>query len=118
MTSSPSMTDRLGRAASWPLILLVRLYQVTLGPLMGGHCRFQPTCSNYAIEALTTHGALRGTWLTIRRLLCCHPFGGGGYDPVPPKKMNHGDTEARRGESNGLENRELKSTDPGAPRAR
>ena len=103
MTPAPSIADRLARAAAWPLILLVRLYQVTLGPVMGGHCRFQPTCSNYAIETLTAHGAVRGTWLTIRRLLRCHPFGGGGYDPVPPKKMNHGETEARRGENKKLE---------------
>ena len=50
---------------------------------MGGHCRFHPTCSEYAIEALDTHGAWRGGWLTIRRLLRCRPGGGHGYDPVP-----------------------------------
>ncbi|MEE4301100.1 MAG: membrane protein insertion efficiency factor YidD [Pseudomonadales bacterium] len=50
------------------------------------HCRFQPTCSDYAVEALTAHGALRGSWLTVRRLLRCHPFGGFGYDPVPPRR--------------------------------
>ena len=65
--------------------MLVRLYQLTLGHLMGGHCRFEPTCSHYSIEALKTHGALRGTWLTLRRLLRCHPFGGAGFDPVPPR---------------------------------
>lgn len=70
-----------------PLILLVRLYQVTLGLAMGGHCRFHPTCSHYAIEALTVHGALKGSWLTIRRLSRCHPFSTGGYDPVPPKGL-------------------------------
>lgn len=64
--------------------MLVRLYQMTLGPFLGGHCRFYPTCSAYSIEALQTHGALRGSWLTIRRLLRCHPFGGHGIDPVPP----------------------------------
>jgi putative membrane protein insertion efficiency factor len=62
--------------------MLVRLYQVSLGPFMGGHCRFMPTCSQYAIDALTAHGALRGSWLTVRRISRCHPFGGGGYDPV------------------------------------
>ena len=62
--------------------MLVRLYQVSLGPFMGGHCRFMPTCSQYAIDALTTHGAFRGSWLTVRRISRCHPFGGGGYDPV------------------------------------
>jgi putative membrane protein insertion efficiency factor len=64
---------------------MVRLYQVTLGFLMGGHCRFQPTCSEYSIEAFRTHGAFKGGWLTIRRILRCHPFGGHGYDPVPPR---------------------------------
>ena len=64
------------------LILAVRFYQVTLGPLLGGHCRFAPTCSAYAIEALHVHGAGRGSWLALKRLLRCHPFGGGGYHPV------------------------------------
>jgi putative membrane protein insertion efficiency factor len=68
--------------AARPLVMLVRLYQVSLGPFMGGHCRFMPTCSQYAIDALTTHGAFRGSWLTVRRISRCHPFGGGGYDPV------------------------------------
>ena len=68
--------------AARPLVILVRLYQASLGPFMGGHCRFSPTCSQYAIDALTTHGALRGSWLTVRRISRCHPFGGGGYDPV------------------------------------
>jgi putative membrane protein insertion efficiency factor len=62
----------------------VLLYQATLRPVMGGHCRFQPTCSDYALGALRTHGAFRGGWLAARRLLRCHPFGGRGYDPVPP----------------------------------
>lgn len=72
--------------AARPLILLVRLYQVTLSPIMGGHCRFQPTCSMYSIEALAVHGAWRGTWLTIRRILRCNPFGGAGFDPVPQRR--------------------------------
>ena len=73
-----------------PLILLVRLYQAGLSPLMGGHCRFMPTCSQYAIDALQTHGAIRGSWLTLRRILRCHPLGGMGYDPVPPRQeQNH-----------------------------
>ena len=71
---------------AWPLILLVRLYQVTLGYVMGGHCRFQPTCSHYAIEALKTHGATKGGWLTIWRVLRCQPCARAGFDPVPPRK--------------------------------
>ncbi|MDZ4756192.1 MAG: membrane protein insertion efficiency factor YidD [Phycisphaerae bacterium] len=65
------------------LISGVRGYQIVLGPLLGGSCRFHPTCSCYAIEALRTHGARRGTWLTIKRLVRCHPWGGFGDDPVP-----------------------------------
>lgn len=65
------------------IILLVRLYQATLSPILGGQCRFQPTCSRYAIEALGKYGALKGGWLAVRRLLRCHPFSRGGYDPVP-----------------------------------
>ena len=67
------------------LILLVRAYQVTLSPLFRGCCRFEPSCSNYAIEALTIHGAFKGTLLAAWRLLRCHPFGAHGYDPVPAK---------------------------------
>ena len=67
------------------LVLIVRGYQATLGPFMGGHCRFHPTCSEYSIAALQTHGAFRGTWLTLRRLMRCHPFGGFGFDPVPKR---------------------------------
>ena len=69
-----------------PLILLVQLYQIILSPFMGGHCRFQPTCSAYSIEALKIHGAVKGSWLTLRRILSCHPWGGFGYDPVPCKR--------------------------------
>lgn len=79
------MSGRWTTVAAWPLVALVRLYQVTLGPLMGGHCRFTPSCSHYALEALREHGAVRGSWLTVRRLARCHPLGGGGYDPVPPR---------------------------------
>ena len=65
------------------LILLVRAYQVTLSPLFSGCCRYEPSCSNYMIEALQRHGVFKGLYLGIRRLLRCHPFGGSGYDPVP-----------------------------------
>lgn len=65
------------------LMLLVRGYQVSFGSVMPPVCRFQPTCSNYALEALERHGALRGTVLTVWRLCRCNPWGGMGYDPVP-----------------------------------
>ena len=65
------------------LIGLIRGYQLTLSPFLGGSCRFLPTCSAYAIEAVATHGAWRGTGLALRRLARCHPLGKSGFDPVP-----------------------------------
>jgi uncharacterized protein len=72
----------------WLLMALVRLYQLLLSPLLPPSCRFTPTCSAYAIEALRTHGAFYGSWLSMRRLLRCHPFHPGGYDPVPELKVS------------------------------
>jgi putative membrane protein insertion efficiency factor len=63
--------------------LLIRAYQVCISPWLGAHCRFHPSCSQYALDAVREHGSLRGSWLTLRRLLRCHPFHPGGYDPVP-----------------------------------
>lgn len=71
------------RVLASPLILLVRFYQVCLSPLKPPSCRFTPTCSQYAIEALRKYGPIKGLYLTVRRLLRCHPWGGSGYDPVP-----------------------------------
>ena len=65
------------------LILGVRGYQVAIGPLLPPACRYYPSCSVYAIEALERHGAVKGSWLAIRRILRCHPFHPGGFDPVP-----------------------------------
>ncbi|MBR6423862.1 MAG: membrane protein insertion efficiency factor YidD [Bacteroidales bacterium] len=67
----------------WLPVKLIRLYQITLSPYMGRQCRYTPTCSNYALEALQKHGLLRGSWLAIKRILRCAPWGGSGYDPVP-----------------------------------
>jgi putative membrane protein insertion efficiency factor len=64
-------------------VKLIRLYQILLSPYMGRQCRYTPTCSNYALEALRKHGLLRGSWLAIKRILRCAPWGGSGYDPVP-----------------------------------
>jgi uncharacterized protein len=65
------------------LVLMIRGYQVGISPFLPPACRFEPSCSAYGVEAITKHGALRGSWLTARRLLRCHPWGGSGYDPVP-----------------------------------
>jgi putative membrane protein insertion efficiency factor len=67
------------------LIALVRLYQLLLSPLLAPSCRYLPTCSSYAIEALRLHGAVKGSWLALRRILRCHPWGGQELDPVPPQ---------------------------------
>lgn len=66
-------------------VVVVRAYQLALGPFTGGACRFEPSCSEYAIEALTTHGAWRGLALALRRVSRCHPFSRPGLDPVPPR---------------------------------
>ncbi len=66
-------------------ILLIRFYQKALSPLLGQSCRFQPTCSHYAIGALNEWGVFKGSWLAIKRIFRCHPWGGSGYDPWPRK---------------------------------
>ena len=66
-----------------PLLALIRFYQLLVSPLLGPHCRYLPTCSEYARDALVRHGALRGGRLALGRLFRCHPFGGCGFDPVP-----------------------------------
>lgn len=68
----------------WLLRGLIRGYQLFISPLLGPRCRFYPTCSHYALEAIETHGALKGSWLSLCRLLRCHPWSEGGVDPVPP----------------------------------
>ena len=71
------------RLCALPLIVLVRFYQLCISPFTPPSCRFTPTCSQYAIEAIRKHGPFKGLYLAIRRLLRCHPWGGSGYDPVP-----------------------------------
>lgn len=68
---------------NWLLIMYVRLYQRFISPLTPPSCRFTPTCSQYAVEALQKYGPFKGLWLAVKRLLRCHPWGGSGYDPVP-----------------------------------
>lgn len=67
------------------LLGLIRLYQLTLSPFIGRSCRFEPSCSRYTAECIETHGALRGSWLGVKRIGRCHPFHPGGYDPPPPR---------------------------------
>jgi len=66
----------------WLLIQMILLYRATLGRLMGGQCRFTPTCSQYAIDAVEKYGAVRGSWKAAKRMCRCHPWGGRGYDPA------------------------------------
>jgi putative membrane protein insertion efficiency factor len=68
-------------------LILIRSYQLILAPFAGGACRFMPTCSAYATEAIETHGFGRGSWLAMRRVVRCHPLGRSGFDPVPPRPV-------------------------------
>jgi putative membrane protein insertion efficiency factor len=73
---------------SWSVrlgLLMVRAYQLVIAPFTGGACRFSPSCSEYALEAIETHGLVKGLALAVRRVARCHPFGGAGIDPVPPR---------------------------------
>jgi putative membrane protein insertion efficiency factor len=77
---------------AWLLRACVQAYRWTISPLLGPSCRYHPTCSAYALGALDEHGALRGSWLAARRILRCHPWHEGGYDPVPPRAAPNPDS--------------------------
>lgn len=77
------LLHRLSRFIGWLLCLPIVFYQRCISPFTPPSCRFTPTCSEYARQAIIKHGPLRGTWLALRRILRCHPWGGSGYDPVP-----------------------------------
>lgn len=79
----------INQATTKTLIILIRIYQLVLSPLFGNCCRFYPSCSHYACQAVAEHGALKGAWLTAWRLLRCQPFNAGGYDPVPQQKTEN-----------------------------
>jgi uncharacterized protein len=93
-------------AAAWTLVLLLNAYRRFISPLLAERCRFYPSCSAYALEAVQAHGALRGSWLAVRRLSRCHPFHAGGLDPVPAPRRT-AETEPDRAGAGFL---------PGAPR--
>ena len=78
----------------WLLIGFLRAYRLLISPLYGQVCRYHPTCSAYALEAVTVHGSLRGTWLSVRRLARCHPWAAGGYDPVPSRAGSAGQSSS------------------------
>lgn len=80
------MKKVLNHIILFPFLLLIKVYQWGISPLLGRNCRYQPTCSHYMAEALRTHGLFRGLSLGINRILRCHPWGGSGYDPVPKKE--------------------------------
>ncbi|AJR18877.1 membrane protein insertion efficiency factor YidD [Pimelobacter simplex] len=97
----------------WLLIGLVRGYQLVVSPFLGPSCRYYPSCSAYAVEALRVHGAIKGTWLAIRRLLRCHPWAPGGVDHVPPRRTR-GSSPA---DDTAAANESESELDPGAERA-
>jgi hypothetical protein len=80
----------LSRLASWAMLGLIWAYALTLRPLLGGQCRFLPSCSEYARQAVVAHGPWRGGWLAVRRLARCQPWGGCGIDPVPDRAGSDG----------------------------
>ncbi|MGD0928245.1 MAG: membrane protein insertion efficiency factor YidD [Streptosporangiaceae bacterium] len=90
MISSPEASPGQPTAQPSPgarvLLLLIGTYRRFISPLLGPRCRFEPSCSGYALEAVRVHGALRGSWLAVRRIGRCHPFNRGGFDPVPPRR--------------------------------
>jgi len=103
--STPAVSPSAAPAAPLPtlgrlLLAGIALYRCTLAHVLGGHCRFHPSCSVYAAEAIRLHGSRRGVGLALRRLARCHPWGGGGEDPVPesavPGPLSSGEEDARR----------------------
>ena len=87
------MLRAIGSLLAWPLLGLVWLYRLLISPWLGNNCRFSPSCSQYALDALRLHGAFRGTWLAAKRIGRCHPWGGSGYDPVPEIQEDPVETE-------------------------
>lgn len=74
---------KIAQLCNWPLITIIKIYQYLISPLIGPKCRYTPSCSNYAIEALKKYGPIKGGWFALKRISSCHPWGGHGYDPLP-----------------------------------
>jgi uncharacterized protein len=77
------------KIAIMPFLLIIRFYQTAISPFTPATCRFEPSCSSYFVEALKIHGVFYGTFLGVKRIMSCHPWGRSGYDPVPEKKCSH-----------------------------
>jgi putative membrane protein insertion efficiency factor len=78
-----NLVNSLSKLFSFLLLLLIKIYQAGISPFLPNSCRYQPSCSNYMMEAIVKHGPIKGTWLGIKRIARCHPWGGHGHDPVP-----------------------------------
>lgn len=74
------------KIVAFPFVLLITIYQYGISPYIPSSCRFEPTCSNYCLQAFKKHSLLRAIWISVKRISKCHPWGGSGYDPVPPSK--------------------------------
>ena len=100
MTATSSLVGLAARLAAkplaWAMLALIQIYRYILRPVLPLSCRYEPSCSSYALEAIRRHGPFGGGWLTARRLLRCQPWGGMGYDPVPERCFHH-EAAARRG---------------------
>jgi putative membrane protein insertion efficiency factor len=83
------MVKILSKIVQFPFLLLIRFYQTAISPFTPSVCRYEPSCSSYAFEAIKMHGLFYGGFLATKRILSCNPWGGSGYDPVPPRKCSH-----------------------------
>lgn len=113
MSSGSGRDVRALSPAGWLLVGLLTFYRRFISPLLGPRCRFYPSCSAYALEAVQVHGALKGSWLAIRRLSRCHPFHAGGIDPVPGTELDQGSATAAESDvvsSDGIRARHEQST--------
>ena len=106
MSSQQGRESRELSAVAWLLVQLLRGYQRFVSPLLGPRCRFYPSCSAYALEAVRLHGALRGSWLAVRRLSRCHPFHRGGLDPVPGSEQQLSSEQQASSDRSGVAGRD------------